>query len=123
MGRRDKILTASALYVSTNYKTDIPSVLIECFEKGADWADAHPMSSTEERVKVRICISGESDASIVREITKEEYEFLSDIAQDLICEGDDYSPILYVDVFKRVKHSAEIKNVNIGCKLWKRRKH
>ena len=101
MERKDQILTEGALYVSTNYKTDIPSALIECFEKGADWADAHPISSTEERVKVKICISGESDASIVREITKEEYDFLTDIAQDLICEGDDYSPVLYVDVLNK----------------------
>ena len=99
MARKDQILTAGALYVSTNYKTDIPNVLIECFEKGADWADAHPLPSTEEdKVKVRICISGEADATIVREMSKKEYEFLSDIAQDLICEGEDYSPVLYVDI-------------------------
>lgn len=98
MARKDKILTAGALYVSTNWDSNIPNVLIECFEKGADWADVHPLPSTEERVKVRIRISGEADASIVREMTKAEYEFLSDIAQDLICEGEDYSPILYVDI-------------------------
>lgn len=99
MARKDKILTAGALYVSKNYKTDIPSVLIECFEKGADWADAHPLPPTEEdKVKVRIRISGEADATIVREMTKKEYEFLSNIAQDLICEGEDYSPVLYVDI-------------------------
>ena len=98
MARKDQILTAGALYVSTNWDSNIPNVLIECFEKGADWADEHPLPSTEERIKVRIRISGESDASIVREMTKKEYDFLSDIAQDLICEGDDYSPILYVDV-------------------------
>ena len=98
MARKDQILTAGALYVSTNWDSNIPNVLIECFEKGADWADAHPLPSTEERVKVRIRISGEADASIVREMTKAEYEFLSDIAQDLICEGEDYSPILYVDI-------------------------
>ena len=99
MARKDQILTASALYVSKNYKTDTPSLLIECFEKGADWADAHPLPSTEEdKVKVRIRISGEADATIVREMTKKEYEFLSDIAQDLICEGEDYSPVLYVDI-------------------------
>ena len=57
MARKDQILTAGALYVSKNWKTDIPSVLIECFEKGADWADAHPLPSTEEKVKVRILIS------------------------------------------------------------------
>ena len=98
MARKDQILTAGALYVGTNWETNIQNVLIECFEKGADWADEHPLPSTEERIKVRIRISGESDASIVREMTKKEYDFLSDIAQDLICEGDDYSPILYVDV-------------------------
>ena len=99
MARKDKILTASALYVSTNWKTDIPNVLIECFEKGADWADEHPLHSIEEdKVKVRIRISREADATIVREMTKEQYEFLSDIAQDLICEGEDYSPVLYVDI-------------------------
>ena len=99
MTRKDKILTAGALYVSTNWKTDIPNVLIECFEKGADWADAHPLPPTEEdKVKVRIRISGEADATIVREMTKAEYEFLSDIAQELICEGEEYSPVLYVDI-------------------------
>ena len=99
MARKDQILTAGALYVSTNWKTDIPSVLIECFEKGADWADEHPLPpSEEERVKVRIRISGEADATIVREMTKKEYEFLSDIAQDLMCEGEEYSPVLYVDI-------------------------
>ena len=99
MARKDQILTAGALYVSTNWKTDIPSVLIECFEKGADWADAHPLPSTEEdKIKVRIRISGEADATIVREMTKAEYVFLSDIAQDLNCEGKDYSPMLYVDI-------------------------
>ena len=99
MARKDQILTAAALYVGTNWETNIQNVLIECFEKGADWADEHPLHSTEEdKIKVRIRISGESDASIVREITKKEYEFLSDIAQDLLCEGDEYSPILYVNV-------------------------
>ena len=72
MERKDQILTAGALYVSKNWKTDIPNVLIECFEKGADWADAHPLPSTEEKVKVRILISGEADATIVREMTKED---------------------------------------------------
>ena len=38
-------------------------------------------------LKVRIRNSGEDDATIVREMTKEEYEFLSDIAQDLNCDG------------------------------------
>ena len=98
MARKDKILTAAALYVNKNWDSNIPNVLIECFEKGADWADEHPLPSIEERVKVRICISGEADATIVKEMTKAEYEFLSDIAQDLICEGEDYSPVLYVDI-------------------------
>lgn len=99
MARKDQILTAGAMYVSTNWESNIPNVLIQCFEKGADWADEHPLPSTEEdKVKVRIRISGESDATIVREITKKEYDFLSDIAQDLLCEGDYYSPSLYVDV-------------------------
>lgn len=99
MARKDKILTAGALYVSTNWDSNIPNVLIECFEKGADWADEHPLPPTEEdKVKVRICISGEANATIVREMTKKEYDFLSDIAQDLICERVDYSPILYVDI-------------------------
>ena len=99
MARKDQILTAGALYVSTNWDSNIPNVLIECFEKGADLADAHPLTSTEEdKVKVRIRISGEADTTIVREMTKAEYEFLSDIAQELICEGEDYSPVLYVNV-------------------------
>lgn len=98
MARKDQILTAGALYVSKNWESNIPNVLIECFEKGADWADEHPLHSTEERIKVRIRISGEADATIVKEMTKEQYEFLSDIAQDLICEGEDYSPVLYVDI-------------------------
>ena len=49
-------------------------------------------------LKVRIRNCGEDDATMVREMTKEEYEFLSDIAQDLMCEGKDYSPMLYVDI-------------------------
>ena len=99
MARKDQILTAGALYVSTNWDSNIPNVLIECFEKGADWADTHPLPSTEEdKVKVRIRNCGEADATIVREMTKAEYEFLSDIAQDLMCEGKDYSPMLFVDV-------------------------
>ena len=99
MARKDKILTAAALYVSKNWDSNIPNVLIECFEKGADWADEHPLPPTEEdKVKVRIRNCGEADATIVREMTKAEYEFLSDIAQDLMCEGKDYSPMLYVDV-------------------------
>ena len=99
MARKDQIITAGSLYVGTNWETNIPNVLIECFEKGADWADAHPLPSTEEdKVKVRIRNSGEDDATIVREMTKKEYEFLSDIAQDLNCEGKDYSPMLFVDV-------------------------
>lgn len=44
MARKDKILTEGALYVSTNWKSNIPNVLIDCFEKGADWADSHPIS-------------------------------------------------------------------------------
>ena len=51
-------------------------------------------------LKVRIRNFGEDDATIVREMTKEEYEFLSDIAQDLNCEGEEYSPILYVDILE-----------------------
>ena len=99
MARKDKILTAAALYVSKNWDSNIPNVLIECFEKGADWADEHPLPPTEEdKVKVRIRNCGEADATIVREMTKAEYEFLSDIAQDLMCEGKDYSPMLFVDV-------------------------
>ena len=99
MARKDKILTAAALYVSKNWDSNIPNVLIECFEKGADWADAHPLPPTEEdKVKVRICISGEADATIVKEMTKEEYDFLSDITQDLNCEGGGYAPILYMDI-------------------------
>ena len=99
MARKDQILTAGALYVSTNWKTYIPNVLIECFEKGADWADAHPLPSTEEdKIKVRIRISREADATIVREMTKAEYVFLSDITQNLMCKGEEYSPVLYVDI-------------------------
>ena len=99
MAREDQIATAGAIYVSTNWDSNIPNVLIECFEKGADWADEHPLPPTkEDKVKVRIRISGEADATIVREMTKAEYEFLSDIAQDLMCEGKDYSPMLFVDV-------------------------
>ena len=53
MARKDKILTAAALYVSKNWDSNIPNVLIECFEKGADWADEHPVHSTEEdKIKV-----------------------------------------------------------------------
>ena len=48
MARKDQIATAGAIYVSTNWDSDIPNVLIECFEKGADWADEHPLPSTEE---------------------------------------------------------------------------
>ena len=61
MGRKDQILTAGALYVSTNWKTDIPSVLIECFEKGADYADAHPLHSTEKDKEKSPWISVEDD--------------------------------------------------------------
>ena len=58
------------------------------------------LTMEEHKVKVRIRNSGEDDATIVREMTKEEYEFLSDIAQDLNCEGEEYSPILYVDILE-----------------------
>ena len=99
MARKDKILTAAALYVSKNWDSNIPNVLIECFEKGADWADEHPLPPTEEdKVKVKIRISGEDDTTIVRQMTKKEYEFLSDIVQDLNCEGGYYSLGLYVDI-------------------------
>ena len=98
--RKDRILTEAAVYVSTNWETDIPSVLIECFEKGAEWADSHPITSTEERVKVKIRNTGEDDATIIREMTKEQYEFLLDIAQDLDSEREMYSPSLYVDILE-----------------------
>ena len=42
MGRKDEILTEAAIYVSTNWETNIPNVLIESFEKGAEWADMNP---------------------------------------------------------------------------------
>ena len=51
-------------------------------------------------LKVRIRNCGEDDATMVREMTKEEYEFLSDIAQDLNCEGEEFSPILFVDILE-----------------------
>ena len=51
-------------------------------------------------LKVRIRNCGEDYVAVVREMTKEEYEFLSDIAQDLNCEGEEYSPILYVDILE-----------------------
>ena len=99
MARKDKILTAAALYVSKNWDSNIPNVLIECFEKGADWADEHPLPPTEEdKVKVRIRNCGEDYTTVVREMTKEEYDFLSDITQDLNCEGGGYAPILYMDI-------------------------
>lgn len=44
MNREDRILTKAAMYVSTNWETNIPSILIECFKKGAEWADNHPIS-------------------------------------------------------------------------------
>lgn len=58
------------------------------------------LTMEEHKVKVRIRNSGEDDATIVREMTKEEYEFLSDIAQDLNCEGEEFSPILFVDILE-----------------------
>ena len=58
------------------------------------------LTMEEYKVKVRIRNSGEDDATIVREMTKEEYEFLSDIAQDLNCEGEEFSPILFVDILE-----------------------
>ena len=61
MARKDKILTAGALYVSTNWETNIPNVLIECFEKGADWADEHPLHPTEEDKEKSPWISVEDD--------------------------------------------------------------
>ena len=51
-------------------------------------------------MKVRIRDCGADDATMVREMTKEEYEFLSDIAQDLNCEGEEFSPILFVDILE-----------------------
>ena len=54
----------------------------------------------KEFLKVRIGNCGEDDATMVREMTKEEYEFLSDIAQDLNCEGEEFSPILFVDILE-----------------------
>ena len=51
-------------------------------------------------LKVRIRNCGEDVATMVREMTKEEYEFLSDIAQDLNCEGEEFSPILFVDILE-----------------------
>lgn len=101
MSRKDQILTEAATFVSTNWKTSIPSVLIECFEEGAKWADSHPISSTEkDKVKVRIRNCAEDDLTIVREMTKEEYDFLSDIAQDLNYEGQEYTPMLCVDILE-----------------------
>ena len=61
MARKDKILTAAALYVSKNWDSNIPNVLIECFEKGADWADEHPLPSTEEDKEKSPWISVEDD--------------------------------------------------------------
>ena len=80
MARKDKILTAAALYVSKNWDSNIPNVLIECFEKGADWADEHP---APYRFNVTIRKSIEDGATIMREMTKEEYELLSDIVREL----------------------------------------
>ena len=61
MARKDQILTAGALYVSTNWESNIPNVLIECFEKGADWADEHPLPSTDEDKEKSPWISVEDD--------------------------------------------------------------
>ena len=61
MARKDQILTASALYVGTNWETNIQNVLIECFEKGADWADEHPLPSTEEDKEKSPWISVDDD--------------------------------------------------------------
>ena len=101
MSRKEQILTEAAAFVSANWKTSIPSVLIECFEEGAKWADSHPLSSTEEqKVKVEIRNCGEYYSTVVREMTKEEYDFLSDIAQNLNCEGGGYAPTLIVDILE-----------------------
>ena len=51
-------------------------------------------------LKVRIRNCGEDYTTVVREMTKEEYDFLSDIAQDLNCKGGGYAPMLYVDVLE-----------------------
>ena len=51
-------------------------------------------------LKVRIRNCGEDYAAVVREMTKEECDFLSDIVQDLNCEGEEYSRILYVDILE-----------------------
>ena len=61
MARKDQILTAGALYVSTNWDSNIPNVLIECFKKGADWAYEHPLHSTEEDKEKSPWISVEDD--------------------------------------------------------------
>ena len=61
MVRKDQILTAGALYVETNWNTNIPNVLIECFKKGADWAYEHPLHSTEEDKEKSPWISVEDD--------------------------------------------------------------
>lgn len=51
-------------------------------------------------LKVRIRNCGEDYVAVVREMTKEECDFLSDIAQDLNCKGGGYAPMLYVDVLE-----------------------
>lgn len=119
MARKDKILTAGALYVSTNWKTDIPNVLIECFEKGADWADEHPLPPTDERVKVRIRISGEADATIVREMTKKEYEFFFRYCTRFDLRRRRIFSSIIRRYFKRVKYSAEIRNVILAVNYGK----
>ena len=51
-------------------------------------------------LKVRIRNCGEDYAAVVREMTKEECDFLSDIAQDLNCKGGGDAPMLYVDILE-----------------------
>ena len=61
MAREDQIATAGAMYVGTNWETNIMNVLIECFIKGADWADEHPLHSTEEDKEKSPWISVDDD--------------------------------------------------------------
>ena len=58
------------------------------------------LTMEEHKVKVRIRNCGEDYVAVVREMTKEECDFLSDIAQDLNCKGGGYAPMLYVDVLE-----------------------
>lgn len=60
----------------------------------------HPFKSQEERVKVKIRNTGEDYVTIIREMTKEQYEFLLNIAQDLNSEGEMYSPALDIDILE-----------------------